>query len=111
MKVGEIMSRKLAVASPADTVKNAASIMRRTNVGILPVLNQNRMIGIITDRDIVIRVVADGKSAADCQVGDVMTEEVHFCLDDDDVEDVARRLGEVRVRRMPVLDRSNRPSG
>ncbi len=111
MKVSEIMSRKLAVVSPVDTVKSAANIMRSANVGILPVLSENRMIGIITDRDIVVRVVSEGKSAANCQVGDVMTEDVHYCLDDDGVEDVARRLGELRVRRMPVLDRSNSPVG
>ncbi len=111
MKVSEIMSRKLVVVSPADTVKSAANAMRSSNVGILPVLSEDRMIGIITDRDIVIRVVADGKSPAECEVGDVMTEEIHYCLDDDDIEEVARRLGEQRIRRMPVLDRNNRPVG
>lgn len=111
MKVGEIMSRNVAVASPADTVKSAADIMRSNNIGILPVLDGKRMAGIITDRDIVIRVVSDGKSATDCAVGDVMTEEVHYCLDDDDIEDVAKRLGDLRVRRMPVLDRSNHTIG
>lgn len=111
MKVVEIMRRKLAAVSPAHTIKSTADIMRSSDVGILPVLDGSRMVGIITDRDIVLRVVSEGKSATDCKVGDVMTEEIHYCLDDDDVDDVAKRLGDLRIRRMPVLDRSNRPVG
>jgi len=111
MKVREIMSRKVAAVSPTDTVKTAAEIMGSKDIGILPVVDKKRMVGIITDRDIVVRVISPGKPATDCVVGDVMTEEVHYCLDDDDVEDVAKRLGNMRVRRMPVLDRHNHPIG
>ena len=65
------------------------------------------MVGLVTDRDIVLRAVAAGKPAASCIVDDVMTEEVHYCLEDDTVEDVAKRMGELGVRRMPVFDRNN----
>jgi len=69
------------------------------------------MVGLVTDRDIVVRAVAAGKPAARYAVDEVMTEEVHYCLEDDDVADVARRMGELGVRRMPVLDRDGTPIG
>ena len=107
MNVGDIMTRKPSVVSPEDAVERAASLMARVNAGILPVLSGTRMVGVVTDRDIVVRAVATGKPAATCRVDDVMTEDVHYCLADDAAVDVARRMGEVGVRRMPVLDRNN----
>jgi CBS domain-containing protein len=107
MKAGKIMTRKVSVVSPDDTVENAAILMARINSGILPVLSGTRVVGLITDRDIVVRAVAAGKPVAACTVGDVMTEDVHYCLKDHTVEDVAKRMGDLGVRRMPVFDRSN----
>jgi CBS domain-containing protein len=107
MKAGEIMTRKVSTVSPEDTVANAALVMARVNAGILPVLSGKRMVGLVTDRDIVVRAIAAGKPVANCTVDDVMTEEVHYCLDDDTVDDVAARMGDLGVRRMPVLDRNN----
>jgi CBS domain-containing protein len=107
MKAGQIMIRKLSVVSPDDTVESAALLMARVNAGILPVRSGNRVVGLITDRDIVVRAVAAGKPVATCTGDDVMTEEVHYCLEDDTVEDVAKRMGELGVRRMPVFDRDN----
>lgn len=105
MKAGKIMTRKVSAVSPGDTVESAAILMARVNAGILPVLSGKRVVGLVTDRDIVVRAVAAGKPVATCTVDDVMTEEVHYCLEDDTVEDVAKRMGELGVRRMPVFDR------
>lgn len=107
MKAGDIMTRKVSVASPDDTVESAARLMARVDAGILPVVSGARVEGLVTDRDIVVRAVAAGKPVATCTVDDIMTEEVHYCLEDDAVEDVAKRMGELGVRRMPVFDRSN----
>jgi CBS domain-containing protein len=106
MKAGSIMIRKLATVSPGDSVESAALVMARLNAGILPVLSGKRVVGVVTDRDIVVRAVAAGKPVATCTVDDVMSEEVHYCLEDDTVEDVAHRMGELGVRRMPVFERS-----
>lgn len=107
MKVMQIMTRDPSLVSPDDTAERAAILMARIGGGILPVVSGGRMVGVVTDRDIVVRAVAAGKPVAACIVDDVMTEEVHYCLDDDTVDDVARRMGDLGVRRMPVLDRSN----
>jgi CBS domain-containing protein len=107
MKAGEIMSRGVSFVSPDDTVESAANLMARDNVGILPVLSGAHVVGLITDRDVVVRAVAAGKPVSTCTVDDVMTEEVHYCLEDDTVEDVAGRMGDLGVRRMPVFERSN----
>jgi CBS domain-containing protein len=111
MNIADIMSRKVIFLSPSTTVKAAADAMRLNDVGILPVLDGERMVGIVTDRDIVLRVVALGVAPEGCPVGDIMTEEVHYCRDDDVVDEVARRLGELRIRRMPVVDEVNRLVG
>jgi CBS domain-containing protein len=111
MKVSELMIRKVAVVSADDTIETAAKIMAEANVGILPVLEGKRLVGVVSDRDIVVHGVSKGPEAGNSLVGDVMTEEVHFCLEDDDIEDVINRMGEMRVRRMPVFDRSSTPTG
>ena len=107
MKAGEIMTREVSTVSPDDTVETAAIVMAGINAGILPVLSESRVVGLVTDRDIVVRAVAARKPVATCTVGEVMTEEVHFCLEDDTVEDVTERMGEIGVRRMPVFDRNS----
>ncbi len=106
MNVADVVTRRLVVISPSASISAAAAAMRDSDVGILPVLEGDRLIGILTDRDIVVRVVADRKAPTDLSAGDIMTEEVHCCRDDDDVEEVALRLGSLGIRRMPVLDQS-----
>jgi CBS domain-containing protein len=105
MKAGQIMIRKLSTVTPEDSVAQAATLMARVNAGILPVVKGGRIAGLVTDRDIVVRAVAAGKKPERTLVDDVMTEEVHYCLEDDGVEDVAKRMGALGVRRMPVCDR------
>ncbi|HXE16904.1 MAG TPA: CBS domain-containing protein [Stellaceae bacterium] len=111
MRVDEIVTQRLVITSPTASVRSAAAAMRDNDVGTLPVIEEHRLVGIVTDRDIVVRVVADEKPQADLRVRDIMTEEVHCCRDDDDVEEVAGRLGDLAIRRMPVLDKAGRVVG
>jgi CBS domain-containing protein len=110
MKVAEIMTREVCVASPTDTIRKAAELMAGLDIGALPVGENDRLIGVITDRDIAIRGVAQG-AGPEAQVGDVMTHDVRYCFDNEDVEDVALNLGEIQVRRVPVVNQDKRLVG
>lgn len=105
MKISNVMTRKVLSVSPEETVENAAKLMARVNAGILPVVSGGRVVGVVTDRDLVVRVIAAARSPATCLVDEAMTEDVHYCLEDDAAEDVAKRMGDMGVRRMPVFDR------
>jgi CBS domain-containing protein len=110
MKVAEIMTREVCVASPTDTIRKAAELMAGLDIGALPVGENDRLIGVITDRDIAIRGVAQG-AGPEAPVGDVMTHDVRYCFDNEDVEDVALNLGEIQVRRVPVVNQDKRLVG
>lgn len=110
MKVADVMSRDVRVASPRDTIRDAAKIMADQDVGVLPVGDNDRLVGMLTDRDIAVRAVAKGMGA-DAKVGDVMSAEVLYCYDDEDLDDVARNMGDVQVRRLPVVNRDKRLVG
>ena len=111
MKVSELMTRKVSGVTAEDAIEAAATVMDEANVGILPALEGTRLVGVVTDRDIVVRGLSKRARGGNKLVGDVMTEEVHFCLDDEDIAEVVERMGEARVRRMPVFNRSNLPVG
>lgn len=111
MRVDDIVTERLVVIPPTATVRSAAAMMRDNDVGTLPVIAGNRLVGIVTDRDLVVRVIADAETPEDLTIGDIMTDEVHCCRDDDDVEEVARRLGDLGIRRMPVLNKGGRVVG
>src|ERR1700704_5368823 len=110
MKVSDIMTRDVHLLSPEQTIREAASIMADIDTGALPVGDDDRLIGMITDRDIVVRAVAQGRSA-DTKVADVMSREVLYCFDTDNIDDVARNMGKARVRRLPVVNRDKRLVG
>ena len=110
MKVSEAMSRDVRVASPDETLQQAARMMADLDAGVLPVGENDRLVGMITDRDIAIRGVAQGKGP-DTKVRDLMTPDVKYCFDDDDIEDVTRNMGEIQVRRLPVVNRDKRLVG
>ncbi len=110
MQVKEVMTREVCVISPADTIERAAQLMGRIDAGILPVRDGDRLVGIITDRDIAIRGVAEGCSP-DAKVRDVMSQEVKYCFDDADADDVLENMAEIQVRRMPVVNREKRLVG
>jgi CBS domain-containing protein len=110
MKVSETMTRDVKVANPAQSIREAACLMAEIDAGVLPVGENDRLVGMITDRDIALRAVAEGKSP-DTKVSDVMSREVLYCFEDQDVEEVSCNMGDVKVRRMPVLNRDKRLVG
>ena len=111
MKVNEVMSRQVEITSPQDSIQRAAQLMARIDSGFLPVGDGDRLVGMITDRDIAIRGVAEGRNPTDTTVNDVMTREVKYCFEDDDVDEVARSMAQLQVRRLPVLSRQKRLTG
>lgn len=110
MKVCDAMSRDVQVASPTQTIRDAARMMAEIDAGVLPVGEDDRLVGVITDRDIAIRAVAEGK-APTTKVREVMSNEVLYCYDDQDLEEVAQNMAQVKVRRMPVVNREKRLVG
>lgn len=110
MRVSEAMTRDVSVASPDQTIRDAARLMASIDAGVLPVGENDRLVGMITDRDIAVRAVAEGKSP-DTKVRDVMSDEVLYCFDDQDLDDVAKNMSEVKVRRLPVVNRDKRLVG
>ncbi|MDW9888209.1 CBS domain-containing protein [Sinorhizobium meliloti] len=103
MRVSEIMIRDVHLASPNDTITAVARQMAENDIGFMPVGDDDRLIGMITDRDIVVRGVADGMDPQ-ARVADIMTTDVKYCFDDDEVDDVARNMGDIQVRRLPVVN-------
>ena len=110
MKVSEIMTRGVEIASPDDTIQQAASRMAELDVGVLPVGENDRLVGMLTDRDIAIRAVAQGRGP-DTKVREAMTPEVRYCFEDEDLDDVVQNMGENKVRRLPVMSRDKRLVG
>ena len=109
-KLKDLMSRDVKVINPDMTIRDAARKMRDGDFGMMPVGEDDRLIGTISDRDIAIRAVAEGKDAG-TQVRDVMSEGVAWAYEDDSVEEAARIMSERQVRRLPVVDRDKRLVG
>ena len=103
-KVSEIMSANVRVIQPQETLRSAALLMQELDVGALPVCNGKRLLGMLTDRDIIVRGVAEGLPPEEACVSDVMSPEVLFCTGDQDTEQVILLMGEQQVRRLPVVD-------
>lgn len=110
MKVSKCMTRDVQLVTPTQTIRDAARMMSDLDAGALPVQQDDRLVGMITDRDIAVRAVAQGKSP-DTPVSEVMSSEVLYCFDDQEIEDVARNMGEMKVRRLPVMNRDKRLVG
>lgn len=102
--VSQVMSRGVRAVKPSDSVIRAAQAMEELNVGVLPVCDGDRVVGILTDRDIAVRGVAQGLADQDAKVHEIMTREVKWCMADDSVEDVLRVMSQYQIRRMPVVD-------
>ena len=101
--IADIMTRSVAAVARDETLQAAARRMREMDVGALPVTDGRALAGMVTDRDIAIRGVAEGMVAQEALVADVMTEEVAFCNETDSVEAVMAQMGDAQVRRLPVL--------
>lgn len=110
MKVSEVMSGDVVVVQQNDSIRTAAELMRSRDIGSVPVSADDRLVGMVTDRDIVVRALADGLDA-NTPVSQIMSEGIKYCFDDEDVRDVASNMAELRVRRLPVLDRDKRLVG
>jgi CBS domain-containing protein len=110
MRVSEIMSRDVRIAGPRQSIQDAAAIMAEIDAGIVPVAEQERLVGMITDRDIAIRAVARGKGPT-TMIEEVMTKDVKYCFDDEDSEHVLDNLGDLQIRRVPVVNREKRLVG
>jgi CBS domain-containing protein len=104
------MSRKVRTVAPETTIKEAARMMADADVGALPVAAGDRLAGMVTDRDIAIRAVAIGKGP-ETTVGEVMSSEVLYCHEDEEIAHVSRNMGEKQVRRLPVVDVEKRLVG
>jgi CBS domain-containing protein len=111
MDVREVMTPDVVIASPDDTLQHAAEMMIDIDAGVLPVGEKDRLVGMLTDRDITIRAVAAGKAPAECKVREIMSPEIKYIYEDESLEDAARNMSELQIRRLPVLSRDKRLVG
>lgn len=102
--VSDIMTRNVSVIPPQESLRAAAQRMKELDIGVLPVCDGERLLGMLTDRDITIRGVADGLDSESACVSDVMSPNVEFCTADQDSEEVMRLMGDKQIRRLPVVD-------
>ena len=110
MKVSEIMTRDVCVAEPDQTIQQAALLMAERDIGSVLIGQNDRLVGVVTDRDIALRAVALGRDA-ETPVADVMSEKVKYCYEDEDFDHVAHNMADLKVRRLPVVDRDKRLVG
>jgi len=108
--IKDIMSPEPRILSPQDTVAEAARVMAEENIGTVLIGADDRLVGILTDRDIVVRALAESRGAQ-CPVSDVMTQGIKYVFDDESVDDLVRNMGMQKIRRFPVLSRSKRLVG
>jgi CBS-domain-containing membrane protein len=109
--ISEIMSTGVQVIGPQQSLRSAAQCMRDHDVGSLPVCDGERLLGMLTDRDITVRAVADGLSPDSACVSDVMSPDVEYCTVDQDAQEVMKMMGDKQLRRMPVVDDQKRLVG
>ena len=107
MRVGEVMTRDVEVIMPSDTIQLAAKLMDDLGVGALPVCDGERLVGMITDRDIVVRLIAEGKDPASAHVDDAMSKNVRSVREDAAIDEVLQVMRNAQVRRVPVVNNSN----
>jgi CBS domain-containing protein len=110
MQIKDIMTRDVCVVDPKQSIGDAAKRMVDLDVGLLPVGENDRLVGMISDRDIALRAVAKGKGV-ETKVSEIMTRDVKYLYEDRDVEEAAENMAQQQLRRMPVLDRSKRLVG
>ncbi|MGH6898088.1 MAG: CBS domain-containing protein [Geminicoccaceae bacterium] len=111
MQLREIMTTAVQLTDPAMMLKDAAALMRDGDFGLLPVGENDRLVGTITDRDIAIRAVAAGKDPSATTVREAMSEGIRYCFEDQTVEEAAELMSDAQIRRLPVLNRDKRLVG
>ncbi len=111
MLAKEIMTKNVEVGNPDMTLVEAARMMKEGDFGMLPVGENDRLIGTITDRDIAVRGVADGKDVNQCTVREVMSQGIRYCFEDQDLNEISKNFSHHQIRRLPVLNREKRLVG
>ena len=110
-QIKDVMSQNFKFVTPETNLQDAAQMMRDQDFGFLPVGENDRLIGMVTDRDIVIRSTAQGKNPAEETVRGAMTPKTFYCYADQPVEEIVDNMAEIKVRRMPVMNREKRMVG
>jgi CBS-domain-containing membrane protein len=105
--IQDVMTRDVQSISPQETIQRAAQMMDELNVGAIPVLDGQKLVGMITDRDITVRATAAGQAPGSTRVGDVMSTDVRTCSPDQTVDEVLGQMGDVQIRRVPVIDQGS----
>ena len=111
MQLKEIMTTDVRLADSRMLLKDAAALMRDGDFGLLPVGENDRLIGTLTDRDITVRAVAEGKDPSATAVREAMSDGIHYCFEDQTVEEAAEVMSQAQIRRLPVLNRDKRLVG
>ena len=111
MKVREVMTAQVRTVRPDTSIFEIARLMRDQDIGCVPVAENDKLVGMVTDRDIVIRALAESQDVDASTARNVMSPQMLYCFEDQDVNDVLQNMGEQQVRRMPVVDRDKRLVG
>ena len=111
LRIKDVMTPQAEVISPDATTEDAAALMKTLDIGVLPVCDEEGLVGVLTDRDLVVRVLAVTRDPKAMLVGEAMTPSVVYCFDDDDVEHAAAVMAGQQIRRLPVLDKNRKLVG
>jgi CBS domain-containing protein len=111
MQIREIMTREVEVIRPEASVREAAAKMKDLDVGAIPVCDGQRLQGVVTDRDIAVRAVAEGRDSANTKVADIMSKDLAYCFEDDEIDEAATMMEMKQIRRLPILDRDKQLVG
>ena len=110
MRVKDAMSAHVKIANPSQSIREAARLMAELDCGCLPVGEEDRLVGMVTDRDIAVRAVAEGMSLK-TPIREIMSLEVKYCFEDAELDEVAQNMADIKVRRLPVLDHNKDDAG
>jgi CBS domain-containing protein len=110
MRIQQAMTKDVHIANPGQSIRDAARMMAEIDAGVLPVGEKDRLVGMITDRDIALRAVANGKGP-DTPVSEIMSGEICYCFEDQELDEVAANMADIKVRRLPVVSRDKRLVG
>jgi CBS domain-containing protein len=105
------MTREVDVVAPNASIRDAAAKMKELDVGAIPVCDGQKLSGLVTDRDITLRAVAEGRDPSKTRVSEVMSSEIAYCFEDNSVEQAAKLMESKQIRRLPILDRNKRLAG
>ncbi len=111
VQIRDVMSKRFILVPPGTSIQDAAGLMRDHDFGFLPVAENGRLIGMVTDRDIAVRAVAEGTHPQVGTVRDVMTPKTYYCFEDQDVQEVCDNMSFIKVRRLPVVNQQKRVVG